>query len=99
MIQQALSAGDDNCHLQYEIARSLIGKREYESALASTETALRSTPDQGLLHLAKAHALLGLRRYPQAAEELTAYLRYEPSGNGSVETSNLLHRVQRIVSQ
>jgi len=89
VIQQALSAGDDSWHLQYEIARSLIGKREYESALATSEGALRSTPDQGL----------GLRKYPQAAEELTAYLRYEPSGNGSVETRDLLQRVQRIVSQ
>ena len=80
--QRATSAGVDSWSVQYEIARVLIGKREYENALAIADTALRSKHGS-LLHVAKAHALLGLRRYPEAATELRNYLRYEPAGEGA----------------
>ena len=78
-IQLGLSAGADTWHVQYEIARSLIGKRDYDGALAAAEAALHSRPDGGLLHLAKVHALLGLRRYLQAATELNIFLHYDPA--------------------
>lgn len=97
--QQALSAGADNWELQYEIVRALIGKQEYESALAITEGALRLNDHGSLLHLAKPHALLGLRRYPQAATELSVYLRDEPSGEGSQDARDLLQQVQTILSR
>jgi len=91
--QQALSAGADSWSVQYEIARALIGKQQFESALAVTEAALRSKHGS-LLHLAKAHALLGLRRYPQAATELRAFVHDQPDGEGSEQARNLLNQVQ-----
>jgi tetratricopeptide (TPR) repeat protein len=97
-IQQALSAGAGTWHIQYEIVRSLIGKRDYESALAAADAALRSMPDESLLHLAKAHALIGLRKYPQAAKELNTFLHYDPAGDGSEQARNLLQKIQRAAS-
>ena len=91
--QHAVAAGANTWDLQYEIARSLIGKRQYESALAIADTALHQKQHGSLLHLAKAHALLGLRRYPQAATELRAYLRYQPAGDGSQHARNLLQKI------
>jgi len=79
--ERATSAGVDSWSVQYEIARVLIGKGEYENALAIADTVLRSKHGS-LLHVAKAHALLGLRRYPESATELRNYLRYEPGGEG-----------------
>lgn len=96
---QALSAGADNWDVQYEIARSLIGKEQYKSALAVTETALRSNRHGSLLHLAKAHALLGLLEYRQAANELRAYLRYQASGDGSQHAHALLDRLQSTAGE
>ena len=92
--QQALSKGADSWDIQYEIARALIGKKQYEAALAVTEAALRSTPHGSLMHLAKAHALLGLGKYPQAVTELKAYVRYQPDGEGSERARDLLNQIQ-----
>ncbi len=98
-IQLGLSAGADTWHIQYEILRLLIGKGEYEGALVTADAALRSTPEGGMLHLAKAHALLGLRRYPQAVAELNTFLLYEPSGDGSEQARELLYKLQKTVPQ
>jgi len=75
--QRATSAGVDTWSVQYEIARVLIGKREYENALAIADAALRSKHGS-LLHVAKAHALLGLRRYSEAAAELRNFFVMSP---------------------
>ena len=95
--EHALSAGATTWSLQYEIARALIGKGQYQSALAISDAALRS-PHGSLMHLAKAHALLGLRKYPEAAAELTTYLRDDPRGEISQDARSLLDRVQSLVS-
>jgi len=91
--QQALSEGADSWDVQYEIARAFIGKQQYETALAVTDAALRSKHG-GLLHLAKAHALLGLRRYQQAATELRTFVHDQPDGDGSEQARDLLSRIQ-----
>ena len=91
--QQALSEGADSWDVQYEIARAFIGKQQYETALAVTDAALRSKHG-GLLHLAKAHALLGLRRYQQAATELRTFVQDQPDGDGSEQARDLLSRIQ-----
>ena len=70
--QQAVSTGSTAWPLQYEIARSFIGKGEYERALAVTDAAL-SSEHIPLISLAKAHALLGLRRYAPAIDQLRAF--------------------------
>lgn len=92
--QQGTCAGD-SWTVQYEITRVLIGKGEYENALAIADAALRSKHGS-LLHVAKAHALLGLRRYPEAATELRNYLRYEPAGEGAQDAHNILDRIQSL---
>lgn len=91
--QHAVATGANTWDLQYEIARVLIGKRQYESALETAETALQLKQRGSLLHLAKAHALLGLRRYSQAATELSTYLRYQPSEDGSQHARDLRQKI------
>ncbi|HXJ89801.1 MAG TPA: tetratricopeptide repeat protein [Candidatus Binatia bacterium] len=96
--RHALSAGANTWSVQYEIARALIGKGEYKDALTITDEALH-LKHGSLLHVAKAHALLGLRRYPEAATELRAYLQYQPSGEGSQDAHHILERLQGLVSR
>jgi tetratricopeptide (TPR) repeat protein len=93
--QKAISAGADSWSVRYEIARVLIGKGEYQNALAVTDVALRSKHGS-LLHVAKAHALLGLRRYPEAAMELRDYLRYQPAGEAALDAQEILNRLQSL---
>ena len=93
--QHAISAGADSWTVQYEIARVFIGKQNYENALAVADVALRSKHGS-LLHVAKAHALLGLRRYSEAETELRAYLRYQPTGEGSEDAHHILDQLQSV---
>ena len=96
--EHALSAGAATWSVQYEIARALIGKQQYQDALVISDAALRSTHGS-LMHVAKAHAMLGLRKYPEAAAELRTYLRDEPAGEGSQDAHNLLERLQSLGSR
>ncbi len=94
--QDAIAAGADSWTVQYELARVFIGKQNYENALAVTDVALRSKHHGSLLHVAKAHALLGLRRYTEAATEMRAYLRYQPTGEGAEDAHKILDRLQSV---
>jgi len=97
-IERAIAAGAHTWSVQYEIVRVLIGKGEYASALAISDQALRSKHGK-LLLMARAHALLGLRRYSEAATELRAYLRDDPTGEGSQNARDLLQQLEPLVSR
>ena len=96
--EHALRAGAATWSVQYEIARALIGKEKYENAVAISDAALLSNHGS-LMHLAKAHAMLGLQKYPEAAAELRTYLRDDPAGEGSQDARDLLAKLQSIVSR
>lgn len=96
--QQPVCAGANSWTLQYEIARVLIGKGEYEHALAITDASLRGNHGS-LMHVARAHALLGLRRYLEATTELRNYLHYQPSGEGSQDARDILERLGQFGSR
>jgi predicted Zn-dependent protease len=94
---QAISAGAQSWSVQYEIVRSFIGKGEYARALAVADLSLQSEQHGSLMHLAKAHALLGLRRYVEAVAELRTFVHDQPSGDGSRDARDLLERLQTAV--
>ena len=89
----ALSPGAWPVH--YEMARAFIGQHRYDLALSSGEAGLRTKHHGTLLHLAKAHALKGLKKYQQAAAKIETYLRYQPHGEGSLNAHDLLLEVER----
>ena len=89
MAEHAASLDLRHWDVQYELARALIGKKQYLRALSISETALRKEHGS-LLHLARAHALAGLAKYPQARSELEDYLRFSPGSEGAQDARNLL---------
>ena len=96
--QRAVALTPDSWADQYELARALIGKHQYALALNISDASLRT--DRGtLLHVAKAHALIGLGRYPEAVSELRTYLRYQPAGEGTQDAHDLLNRIQNVTAQ
>jgi tetratricopeptide (TPR) repeat protein len=96
--EQALVAGANTWDVQYEIARALIGKHEYDRALTVTEKALHNNHGT-LLHLAKAYALARLKRYRESVTELRTYLHYQPRGEGSQNARNLLDQLQPLAGE
>lgn len=93
--ERAVALAPDSWADQYELARALVGKHQYAQALKISDASLRT--EQGtLLHVAKAHALIGLNRYPEAVTELRTYLRYQPAGEGSQDAHELLNQVQKL---
>ena len=89
MAEHAASLDLRHWDVQYELARALIGKKQYRRALSVRETSLRKEHGS-LLHLARAHALAGLGKYPQARSELEEYLRFNPGSEGAQDARNLL---------
>lgn len=96
--EQALALIPETWLVHYEMARALIGKHQYDLALTVSDAALR-TNHGTLLHLARAHALTGLKRYPQAAAELRAYLHYQPAGEGSQQARDMLRQLQNAMAR
>jgi len=83
----------DSWMVPYEICRSLMEEHQYALALNVSDAALRSNRGT-MLHVAKAHALIGLGRYPEALAELRTYLFYEPAGEGSRDAHDLVDQIQ-----
>src|SRR5262249_15555567 len=98
MSQRAVALIPDAWPVRYEMARALIGNRRYVPALDIIEAALRDNRGT-LLHVAKAHALIGLARYAEAAAELQTYLHYQPVGEGSQDAHDLLDKIQSAVGR
>jgi tetratricopeptide (TPR) repeat protein len=93
-MEQAVALIPDSWLVHYEIARALIGKHQYDLALTISDAALRNNHGT-LLHIARAHALAGLKRYPQAIAELRAYLHYQPVGEGSQQAREMLRQTPK----
>jgi len=79
----------------FEMGKAFIGKANYPAALRqlnkAEEMAPRSYP---LIHLVKAHTLLAMQSYPEAMEELQAYLDGAPKGPKSDEARAMLEKVR-----
>lgn len=78
---------------RYEMCQAFLGKHEYALALSVSGAAL-STNRGTLLHVARAHALIGLGRYREAMLELRTYLCYQPAGEGSHDAHELLEEIK-----
>ena len=94
------SVSDDKWQLHYEIARSYLGMHDYEAGLREIDYSLKiAQPSPAVLHLAKAHALLGLHRSPEATAELETMLREDPKSPFVPDAQNLLAVIRAHASQ
>jgi tetratricopeptide (TPR) repeat protein len=98
MSQRARTLMPDDWMGAYEMCTSFIKTEQYSMALSLGDSALRTTHGT-MLHVAKAHALIGLKRYSEAVAELRTYLSDEPAGEGSQDARNLLDRIQTAANQ
>jgi Tfp pilus assembly protein PilF len=89
------SLSPDSWQAYFEMGKALMAKGQYEGSLHQFDRAQSLLAnDFPMIHLAKGHALLGLRNYSEAATELQAYLAKEPQGPRSEEAQKLLSQAQ-----
>lgn len=84
----------------FEMGKAHLGKGEYEAALRGFNRAQTLLPkDYPLLHLAKAHALFGLKNYPDAVTELQAFLAKDTQNLKRDEAQKLLTKAQALAAR
>ena len=70
----------DCWQLHYESGRAYLGQGRYDAAIVEFDHAQSvSATDNGIVHLGKAHAMIGLADYAGAHDELDAVLRRSPT--------------------
>jgi tetratricopeptide (TPR) repeat protein len=101
VLQRAEQLTPGAWNIQYETSSAFIGKHLYDRALDIVEGALRtrSASHDSLLRLAKAHALAALGRFPEAAEELRAYLSTGSAESDDSQARDLLDQIQAATGQ
>ena len=84
---------------QFEMAKALLGKGDYQRALASADRALQMSPQEyAPIHLVRAHALLGLKSYQDAMAELEKYIGDDPNGTDTANVRKTLDQVKAFVA-
>jgi len=92
---RGVALAPDSWQGYFEMGKAFIGKANYPAAIRQLNKAEEMAPKSyTLIHLAKAHALLGLQSYAEAMEELQAYLDREPNGPKSVEARAMLEKAR-----
>lgn len=81
----------DAWQLHYEMGRAYLGQARYETAMLEFGHAQAAAqPVNSIIHLGKAHAMLGLGDYAGAREELGTVLRDSPDGPYAAESRELV---------
>lgn len=91
VLNRGVTLSPSSWQAYFELSKAQNGKGEYELALRNATKAMALCPkDWSLLHLARAEALLGLKNYNEAVNELEEYLRHDPNGAASTEVRKTL---------
>lgn len=79
-IQEGLRINPASWQGYFELSKSLLGQRDFRNALKNVVKAESFGTPFPPIHLVKAHALLGLKDYDEAASELERYLSANSKG-------------------
>jgi tetratricopeptide (TPR) repeat protein len=83
----------------FELGKAELGKGNYEAAIRRLNKAQDLSPQEyAPLHLAKAHALLGMKNFSEATSELEAYLEQDPKSPNATAVRESLDQVRAFVA-
>jgi len=84
----------------FELGKAQLGKGQFQMALRQLDKA-QSLVQQSYpsLHLVKAHALLSLKQYPDAMNELQLFLSEAPNDSRSANARDTLEEVKAFVGK
>jgi Tfp pilus assembly protein PilF len=84
----------------FEIGKAHMGKTNYMAAIKALDKADElANGSYPLLHLVKAHAMLALKQYGEAMNELQVYLTKDPNSPQSENARQTLDQVKAYVAQ
>jgi predicted Zn-dependent protease len=99
-LRQGITIVPNSWQAYFESAKALLGKGQYKDALRNADRAAQFAPnDYPPIHLVRAHALLGLKAYRDAAGELEQYLGREPNGVDSANARQTLDQVRGFLAK
>jgi tetratricopeptide (TPR) repeat protein len=84
----------------FELGKAYVGKGDFPAAIKQLNKAEDMAPKNfALVHLVKAHAMLGLKDYAAAMLELQSYLTQRPQGPDSDQARKTLDEVRTFVAR
>ncbi|MCU1287379.1 MAG: repeat protein [Acidobacteriales bacterium] len=99
-LERGLAIAPTSWQGYFELGKAKLGKGESEQALRQLDKA-QSLVSQSYpsLHLVKAHALLSLKQYADAMNELQLFLTQAPNDSRSASARNTLEEVKAYVGR
>jgi tetratricopeptide (TPR) repeat protein len=83
----------------FELGRAYLGKSDFKAALRQLDKAAGLAPhDYAPLHLVRANLHLAQKNYPEAMNELEAYLQVDPQGAESAHARKVLDQVRSFTA-
>jgi hypothetical protein len=82
----------------FELGKSMVGKSDYRSALKYIVKAESFETGYAPIHLVKAHALMGLKFYDEAATELERYIQADPSSPQAIQAKQSLEQARAFTT-
>jgi predicted Zn-dependent protease len=93
-LQQGLRINPASWQGYFELSKSLMGQGDFRNALKYVVKAESFGASYLPIHLVKAHALLGLKDYDEAASELERYLASDSKGPAADEARRALDQAK-----
>jgi tetratricopeptide (TPR) repeat protein len=98
-LDRGSSLGPSAWQAYFEMGKAFMGKGSFDAALRQLNKAEDLGPkDYVLIHLVKAHALLGMKNYSEAMAELQWYLDKAPADQQSAEARQTLEKVRSFAA-
>lgn len=98
-LQRGQSLAPDAWQAYFEMGRAYAGKKDFEAAVRALDRAQTLAPaEYPILRLVRAHALIGLNRYGDAAADLEAYLNRNPNGREAEQAKKMLEQARARMS-
>jgi tetratricopeptide (TPR) repeat protein len=99
MLDRGISIDPTSWQAHFEIGKAQVSKGDYLAGLRSLDKAQTMCNDcYQPLHLAKAHAMLALRRYEEAMAELEGFLQKDPKDPQSAAAREMMDKARALMN-
>jgi tetratricopeptide (TPR) repeat protein len=100
VLERGQSLAPDAWQAYFEMGRAYAGKADYEAALHQLDRAQTLAPQEyPIIRLIRAHALMALSRYSDAAADLQTYLSKNPNGPDAEQARRMLEKAQASMAE
>jgi tetratricopeptide (TPR) repeat protein len=97
-LEQGLKIEPTSWQGYLELSKAMMGKSDYRSALKYAVRAESFDTGYPAIHLVKAHALIGLKIYDEAAIELEQYIKAAPSSPQAIQAKQSLEQARNFTT-